>query len=221
MAKFFSGLWENISQWASNAWENIKGVFSRIGTWIDTNVIQPVSEFFSGLWENFSEWASDAWEDVKDIFSGMGEWFKGILNGIIRLFNKAIDWIFTGINKILLSMKDTEMLGMKPFSGIRAISVPQIPYLAQGAVLPANKPFLAMVGDQKHGTNIEAPLSTIQEAVAIVMEDMVGSQVAGFEAVVSVLREILEAILGIEIDGETLAKAVENYQRKMAVVRGG
>ena len=53
------------------------------------------------------------------------------------------------------------------------------------------------------------------------MEDMVGSQVAGFEAVVSVLREILEAILGIEIDGETLAKAVESYQHKMAIVRGG
>ena len=46
---------------------------------------------------------------------------------------------------------------------------PQIPYLAQGAVLPANKPFLAMVGDQKHGTNVEAPLATIQEALANVL----------------------------------------------------
>ena len=42
------------------------------------------------------------------------------------------------------------------------------------AVLPANKPFLAMAGDQKHGTNIEAPLSTIQEAVALVMDDQIG-----------------------------------------------
>ena len=44
-----------------------------------------------------------------------------------------------------------------------------IPKLAQGAVLPANKPFLAMVGDQKHGTNVEAPLATIQEALANVL----------------------------------------------------
>lgn len=60
-------------------------------------------------------------------------------------------------------------LGLTPFSGLRTISVPSIPHLAQGAVLPANRPFLAVVGDQKHGTNVEAPLSTIQAAVAEVM----------------------------------------------------
>ena len=101
------------------------------------------------------------------------------------------------------------------------LSTPQIPYLAKGAVLPANKPFMAMVGDQKHGTNVEAPLSTIQEAVALVMEDYAASNLAGQEAIVAVLREILEAVLGIEIDGEILARAVENYRRKMAVVKGG
>lgn len=39
-----------------------------------------------------------------------------------------------------------------------------IPCLATGAVIPANREFLAVLGDQKHGTNIEAPLSTIEEA---------------------------------------------------------
>ena len=52
------------------------------------------------------------------------------------------------------------------------VSAPQIPYLAQGAVLPANRPFLAVVGDQKHGTNIEAPLDTIKQALA----EVLGSQ---------------------------------------------
>lgn len=45
-----------------------------------------------------------------------------------------------------------------------------MPALAQGAVLPANHPFLALVGDQKYGTNIEAPLSTIEEAVENVLD---------------------------------------------------
>ena len=44
--------------------------------------------------------------------------------------------------------------------------------LAQGAVLPPNQPFLAMVGDQKTGTNVETPLSTIEEAVANVLTKM-------------------------------------------------
>jgi hypothetical protein len=44
-----------------------------------------------------------------------------------------------------------------------------VPQLASGAVIPPNAPFLAVLGDQRRGTNIEAPLSTIQEAVANVM----------------------------------------------------
>lgn len=44
--------------------------------------------------------------------------------------------------------------------------------LANGAVLPPNQPFLAMVGDQKTGTNVETPLSTIEQAVANVMSTM-------------------------------------------------
>jgi len=44
-----------------------------------------------------------------------------------------------------------------------------IPELAEGAVLEPNKPFMAIVGDQKHGTNVEAPLDTIKQAVAEVI----------------------------------------------------
>lgn len=40
-----------------------------------------------------------------------------------------------------------------------------IPYLASGAVIPPNAPFMAVLGDQRHGTNIEAPLETIKAAV--------------------------------------------------------
>lgn len=43
--------------------------------------------------------------------------------------------------------------------------------LARGAVIPANKPFLAMLGDQKSGTNVEAPLDTIKQALSEVLAD--------------------------------------------------
>lgn len=49
-------------------------------------------------------------------------------------------------------------------SGYSAVSY-AIPALATGAVIPPNAPFVAMLGDQKHGTNIEAPLGTIEQAV--------------------------------------------------------
>ena len=101
-----------------------------------------------------------------------------------------------------------------------AVDVWKIPYLAQGAVLPANRPFLAVVGDQKHGANVEAPLETIQEAVALVMGDVVASNMAGHEATVGVLREILDAVLGIEIGDEVIGRAAARYGSRMAVVRG-
>ena len=96
-----------------------------------------------------------------------------------------------------------------------------LPALAKGAVLPPNKPFLAMVGDQTHGTNVEAPLATIQEAVAIVMEDVVQSNVAGFEATIVVLREILEAVLGIEIGDDVIGRAAARYNNRLAIRNGG
>jgi hypothetical protein len=100
-------------------------------------------------------------------------------------------------------------------------AAPEIPQLAKGAVIPPNHKFLAVLGDQNRGTNIEAPLATIQEAVAVVMEDLIESNLAGHEATVAVLQQILEAVLGIELDGEMLSHAVNSYNKKMAMVRGG
>ena len=88
-------------------------------------------------------------------------------------------------------------------------------------MLPANKPFLAMVGDQKHGTNVEAPLATIQEAVAMVMADYEAANLAGHEATVQALREILAAVLGIEIGDATIGQAANRYNQKMAIIKGG
>lgn len=84
----------------------------------------------------------------------------------------------------------------------------------------ASSAFMAVLGDQKHGTNIEAPLETIQEAVALVMDDFISSNMAGQEAVVAVLRDILQAVLGIQIGDDVIGEAVTRYQQKMAVVKG-
>ena len=46
------------------------------------------------------------------------------------------------------------------------LSLADVPMLAKGAVIPPNREFLAVLGDQKRGTNIEAPTSEIEAAVA-------------------------------------------------------
>lgn len=106
-------------------------------------------------------------------------------------------------------------------AGISGTAPVPVPGLARGAVLPANRPFLAVVGDQRDGVNVEAPLTTIQEAVALVMEDQTQALTAGMEANLSVARDILDAVLGIRIGDEIIAQASERYYRTKAVAEGG
>lgn len=55
-------------------------------------------------------------------------------------------------------------------SGVRFNGpMPPIPRLAEGAVIPPNREFLAVLGDQKSGTNIEAPMAAIEQAVENVL----------------------------------------------------
>ena len=145
---------------------------------------------------------------------------KNMVNAILGMINLMID----GINKLVdIKFPGLNVAGVQviPQFETKLFNIPKIPLLAQGAVLPPNRPFMAMVGDQRHGTNIEAPLSTIQEAVALVMEDYVAANIAGHEATVAVLRDILEAVLGIHIGDDVIGQAVARYNAKMAIIRGG
>lgn len=164
--------------------------------------------------------------DMQMFWIGMEKMTKHAANAIIAVFNglllavtAALNALFAKLNSMVFDIPSwLPIYGGKHFKfTLPELEAPQIPYLARGAVLPANKPFLAVVGDQKHGTNIEAPLSTIQEAVALTMGDLT----AGQEATVQVLTDILQAVLGISIGDEQLAAAVDRCHARRAVMRGG
>ena len=87
-------------------------------------------------------------------------------------------------------------------------------------MLPANKPFLAMVGDQKHGTNIEAPLATIQEAVALVLDDQISALQAGFSATVRELQQLRAQVGGIQVGDAVIGRAANRYNEKMTLLQG-
>lgn len=137
----------------------------------------------------------------------------GFVNQIIKAINSIFHIKFSG-----LTVSGVQLI---PKIDMKLLNIPQIPLLAQGAVLPPNKPFMAMVGDQRHGTNIEAPLSTIQEAVAAVMQEFAAENMAGHEATVAVLRQILSAVLGIEIGDDVIGRAAARYNMEKAIAEGG
>ena len=211
--------------WLDDMVSGTEGAFSELGELLSLHIsgfldaCGGLTEFLAGVFTG--DWKK-AWE-------GLGNAVKGPVNLIIGFLNKLISSVVTSINSMVeainkLSLKVPDWVpgigGSTIGFSLKTITAPQIPYLAKGAVLPANKPFLAMVGDQKHGTNIEAPLSTIQEAVALVMEDFASANMAGQETIIEVLREILGAVLGIEIGDDVIGAAVDRYQRKMHIARG-
>ena len=59
--------------------------------------------------------------------------------------------------------RKVNILGGHPFGFLPNIQAPQIPFLAKGAVIPANSPFVAVLGDQRSGNNIEAPERLIRQ----------------------------------------------------------
>lgn len=94
---------------------------------------------------------------------------------MVNVMNVAMSSIENGLNRMIRELNNAiseynssaSELGGPTISYVRSANIGQIPIpkLATGAVLPANRPFLSVVGDQKHGTNVEAPLDTIKQAL--------------------------------------------------------
>ena len=128
--------------------------------------------------------------------------------------------IVAGIAAITVSIKAAEAraktsmssmsTGMPTGASNRSTSY-QIPKLAKGAVIPPNREFLAILGDQTTGTNVEAPLSTIEQALENVMARR-GSYGSG--------------VAVLEIDGREFARILvpyvngENVRSGMQLIEG-
>lgn len=230
-------IFRNIAQTVTQIWNMIRPVLTALGEHFSSvfdGVSQAVGlgvgyilDMLNGLTTFLSGAFSGNW---KKAWEGVRLFLKSAVNGVITLLNQMVSRLVAALNAVVraankLSFTVPEWVptigGRKFGVNLPTVSAPQIPYLARGAVLPANKPFLAMLGDQRHGTNVEAPLQTIQEAVALVMEDQTAAILRGFEASVGVQKEILEAVLGIQIGDEVLGKAVSRYNRRLYAMQGG
>lgn len=106
--------------------------------------------------ENILHGLKSAWEKVIAWVKNAVDWIKGIFGGATSSVSSA----------------DTGSRSSYNMQAMPALRSVEIPALAKGAVIPANKKFLAVLGDQTSGTNVEAPLNTIQQAVAQTFAEM-------------------------------------------------
>ena len=174
-------------------------------------LIDFIAGVFSGDWER-------AWEGVKSIFQGIWDGLiaiaKAPINAIIGLINGAIDainWIIDGINSISFDMPD--WLGGAHI-GFSIGKIGKIPYLAQGAVIPPNREFLAVLGDQRRGNNIEAPEGLLRQLIR---------EESGNNEVVQLLQSILEATRARQkmyVKQKVLAEIAKDGINDMTVAAG-
>lgn len=231
-----SSIFQNLGQVVTAVWgvvgpvlttlrNHAQEVFRSVGAVVSTvastiiGALSGISQYLAGVFTG--DWES-AWEGIKNFL-------RSIVNGVIGLLNTLISRLVSALNTVIRTANKLSFTvpswvpgigGSKFGVNMRTVTAPQIPYLAQGAVLPANKPFLAMVGDQRHGTNIEAPLATIQEAVEAVMGDQVSAIMAGFQALLAENQLLRQVVEGIELGDATIGQSANRYNRKMAVLRG-
>ena len=155
-----------------SAFNTIKGVVNSITT-VLSGIITFLGGVFSGDWKK-------AWEGIKQILKGIWNGIKSIvkdpINAILGFINYMIKKIVEGLNFAIEKLNSIKIEPPKWFqklTGIKkfGLNIKKLPvtneyvhYLANGAVIPPNNEFMAVLGDQKKGVNIESPLSTIVDA---------------------------------------------------------
>lgn len=166
------------------------------GKWNDFKNSKAV-KYVNGVIQTGLQKANDVWHSLKDKTIKLGFDLKESWDSTKKRVQKWIDMIKNMLNGLIdkinsflhIKWKAVKIAGKTIIPGFDKQLV-HIPHLANGAVLKPNAPFLAMVGDQKRGTNIEAPLDTIKQGLREVQKE--GSNFSN--------QDLLKAISNMQVN---------------------
>lgn len=160
---------------------------------------------FSGDWER-------AWDGISQVFEGVWNGIVDTLEGKINLIIRGVNWLISQLNKVSFSIPDwVPAVGGKSFGfNIPQISELSLPRLAQGAVIPPNREFMAVLGDQTRGNNIEAPEDLIRR---IVREESGGMNTELLQQILAAIQAGQVIKVNETVLGRTSAKAINKITR--------
>lgn len=184
-----STTWNAIKKTLSGLWNSLKSTASTVFNAIKTKVVgvwDSVKNKTSKTWENVATFVSNKVEAIKNAitnkfnaardavrsaFEGIVDFIKAPINQAISIVNNAVGMINNAIGGIESAFSFGPWTVPTPF-GSKTIGfhatfprIGTIPYLASGAVIPPRSEFLAVLGDQKKGNNLEAPESLLRQIV--------------------------------------------------------
>ena len=139
---FISSFFQVIVELAKGCVESIKIIWEIIVSWVDENIVQPLTNFFSSLWNGIKDSALNAWNGIKEIWTIVSEWFNeniigpisnifismwdtlknGASNawqGIKNVFSSVTDWFRDVFSKAWEAVKNVFSTGGKIFDGIK------------------------------------------------------------------------------------------------------
>ena len=173
-----SNLWNSLKSVASTAfnaikakvtsiWNSIKDKTSQVWGSVTTFVSSKVEAIRNAITSKFNA----ARDSVKSAFEGIVNFIKVPINKAISIVNNAVGMINNAIGGIESAFSFGPWTVPTPF-GSKTIGfhatfprIGTIPYLASGAVIPPRSEFLAVLGDQKKGNNLEAPENLLRQIV--------------------------------------------------------
>ena len=202
-------------------WEEIKVAIQTKVDSIKTTLAQKWQDIKDDAWTKFTLMRVA----IVDIFNQLKEAVKTPINGFLGIIESMVNKVIYGINKVIDTLNVLPDIKLtNPFTGteyalgfnIPKLSEISIPKLAQGAVIPPNKQFMAVLGDQSHGTNIEAPLDTIKQAVAEVLANN------GNQEMIQLLQQLITVVenKNLTIGDKDIGKANARYNAQSKLIRG-
>ena len=222
-----------------NAVKNMLGIHSPSTVFADIgrNLVLGLLNGVSGIWGQITDFFSRRLDDVRqkfaDTWQAVNSGSNAAWNGIAATIRTAVNTAIGFMNRLLsgaaamvngmIDVLDVPLIGGTSFGfALDHVSAPQIPMLARGGVI--RQPTLAMMGEYSGAASnpeIAAPQSVLHNLLASAMADNTDTLLSGFEELLAVLREILEAIYGIELTDDDVGRAVQRWQRKQAIATGG
>lgn len=173
----------NLKNSISNSLNNIKTVWSNIFNSIKTTT----TNIFNSIWTV-----------IKNIINSILGGIEGMANGVTNGINAVIG----AINGLSFDIPDwVPVFGGKKFNfNIPNLNQISLPRLATGAVIPPRQEFMAVLGDQKNGRNLEAPEGLIRQ---IVREESGNKKVTIITKLIVDKRELAEIVKDVDLDEET------------------
>ena len=198
---------ESAIELAGACWLGIQNVFSAVGEWFSakfTEAVEAIKNAFSSLGEAITQLP----QLVKQVF-------VDIANTIISCINNAISNAIDKINSLISKLKDVEVFGMSPFSGMVELSTPQIPKLAKGGVLTS--PTTVTVGEYAGASNnpeIVSPKSLMLETMREANLDLIN---AVFSMGTKISKAVEDKNLDVYMDTTKVTRKIsreQEYQNK-------